>query len=145
MCKRSLGLSLDPLNGLGAKCSAVAMLQFTAVMMLQWLLSCCHNVLPDKQLKRRKDCFWLSASKESVHGSVEGMPERLSSGHSVQEAGAGALFWLSPYPIYTVYTPSPWAGITLGCPTMKIHPWAQPEVYFNLLGNSKSSHTDYEG
>lgn len=147
MCKRSLGLSLDPLDGLGAKCSALAVLRFTARMLLQWLLLRCHDVLPDKQLKRRKD--WLSASKHSVHGSGEGMPERLSSGHSSQEAGLGALFRLPPYPIYTVYTPSPWAGITLGwssfCPSMKTCPQAQPEVYFNLLGNSKSSHADQEG
>lgn len=88
VCKRSLGLSLDPLNGLGAKCSAVAVLRFTAVLLLQWLILCCHDVLPDKQLKRRKD--WLSASKDSVHGSVEDMPERLNSGHSSQKAGLGA-------------------------------------------------------
>lgn len=99
MCKRSLGLSLDPLNGLGAKCSAVARLQFSAVMLLQWLLSCCRDVLPDKQLKRRKDCFGLSASKESVHGSVEGMPERLiSQGIASKKQGRGCSFGFPPTP-----------------------------------------------
>ena len=107
------------------------------------MMHCLTNSLKEgrtgSQLQRIQSMVVLKASQRD---SVQGI--------AAKKQGWGTLFCLSPYPIYTVYTPSPWAGITLEwsfsfCLFIKASPQAQPEVYFNLLGNSKSSHADHEG